>query len=191
LLQGFDQIALGAFVFPAKVTALAHISPAVAATGFFGAALKAVVVGVARFGNTQQVAQVVKVGLRPGAFGQRVVSPASDEFLGCQSGVSLRSACFVVFECDACRQLQTPWAQIINDVDDRLNDGAVSPLLTDVQGVLTSRQARYVPSTALARAKLTTINMPQPLNDRLCMIQASAADNPFKASMSQNKGFRG
>jgi hypothetical protein len=33
--------------------------------------------------------------------------------------------------------------------------------------------------------------MPQPVKDRLCVIQARAADKPFKVSMSQNKGLRG
>ena len=48
----------------AAITALVGGSLAVAATGFFGAALKAVVVGVTRFVHAQQVAQIVEVGLR-------------------------------------------------------------------------------------------------------------------------------
>jgi hypothetical protein len=65
LLEGGVQVAAGFLVFPAEVAALPDIGPAVAAAGLFGAALEAVVVGVARFGDAEQVAEVVEMGLAP------------------------------------------------------------------------------------------------------------------------------
>ena len=45
-------------------------------------AVKTVVVRIARFVHAEQVAQVVKMPLRPAAFGKLVVFPEVDEFFG-------------------------------------------------------------------------------------------------------------
>ncbi len=82
LLEGGVEVAAGFLVLPAEVAALPDIGPAVAAIGLLGAALEAVVVGVARFGNAKQVAEVVEMGLGAGAFGERVVLPGGDELFG-------------------------------------------------------------------------------------------------------------
>ena len=82
LLEGGVEVAPRLFVFPAEMAALPDISPAVARTGFFGTALKAVVVRVTRFFNTEQFAKIVKMSLRPAAFGEFVVFPQGDELFG-------------------------------------------------------------------------------------------------------------
>jgi hypothetical protein len=56
LLEGGVQVAAGFLVFPAEVAALPDVGPAVAAAGFAGAAFEAVVVGVTRFVDAEQVA---------------------------------------------------------------------------------------------------------------------------------------
>ena len=61
---------------------LQNIGSAVAAIGLLGAALEAVIVGVARFGHAKQVAEVVEMDLGAGAFGERVVLPDGDELFG-------------------------------------------------------------------------------------------------------------
>ena len=86
LLEGGGEVAAGLLVFPAEVAPLPDVGPAVATTGFFGAALEAVVVRVAGFGDAEQVAEVVKMGLRPGALGERIVFPGGDELLGRHGG---------------------------------------------------------------------------------------------------------
>jgi hypothetical protein len=71
LLEGGVEVAARLLVLPAEVAALPDIGPAIAATGFAGAALEAVVVGVARLGDAEQIAEVVtEMLLRPGAFGE-------------------------------------------------------------------------------------------------------------------------
>ena len=55
---------------------------AITATGFPRAALEAVVVRVARLVNSEQFAEVVKVALRAGAFGEGVVLPGGYELFG-------------------------------------------------------------------------------------------------------------
>ena len=79
LLERGRQVAAGLLVLPAEVAAHPDVGPAVAAAGFLGAALEAVVFRVARLGDAEQVAEVVEPGLRAGAFGERVVLPQGDE----------------------------------------------------------------------------------------------------------------
>jgi hypothetical protein len=86
LLERGVEVAAGLLVLPAEVAALPDVGPAVAAIGLPGAALEAVVVGVARLGDAEQVAEVVEPGLGAGAFGERVVLPEGDEFFGGHGG---------------------------------------------------------------------------------------------------------
>ena len=79
LLEGGGEVAAGLLVLPAEVAALPDVGPAVAAGRFSGAALEAVIFRVARLGNAEKVAEVVEMGLCPGAFGERVVLPQGDE----------------------------------------------------------------------------------------------------------------
>ena len=81
-MQGGGEVAPRLFVFPAETAPFPDIGPAVAATGFFGPVFKTVVVRIARFVDAEQVAQVVKMRLRPAAFGEFVVFPEVDEFFG-------------------------------------------------------------------------------------------------------------
>jgi hypothetical protein len=82
LLERGVEIAPGLLVFPAEVAALPHVGPAVAAARLLRAALEAVVVRVARLVHAKQLAQVVEMRLRAGAFGERVVLPGGDEVFG-------------------------------------------------------------------------------------------------------------
>ncbi len=82
LLEGGVQVTAGLLVFPAEVAALPDIGPAVAATGLLGAAFEAVIFRVTRLGDAEQVAKVVKVGLRPAPFGELVVFPQGNEGFG-------------------------------------------------------------------------------------------------------------
>ncbi|MEI2718945.1 MAG: hypothetical protein V9E87_02200 [Gemmatimonadales bacterium] len=56
------EVAAGLLVLPAEAAAHPDIGPAVAAAGLAGAALEAVVVGVARLGDAEQFAEVVEPG---------------------------------------------------------------------------------------------------------------------------------
>jgi hypothetical protein len=86
LLERHRQVAAGLFVLPAEAPAHPDVGPAVAAAGLAGAALEAVVIGVARLGDAEQFAKVVEPGLRAGALGERVVFPEGDEFFGRHAG---------------------------------------------------------------------------------------------------------
>jgi hypothetical protein len=86
LLERRRQVAAGLLVLPAEAPAHPDVGPAVAAAGLAGAALEAVVVGVARLGDAEQFAKVVEPGLRAGALGERVVFPEGDEFFGRHAG---------------------------------------------------------------------------------------------------------
>jgi hypothetical protein len=77
LLQRGVEVAAGFLVFPAEVAALPDVGPAIAAAGLFGAALEAVVVGVARLGDAEQVAEVVKVAWAPARSVSGVVLPGA------------------------------------------------------------------------------------------------------------------
>jgi hypothetical protein len=81
LLQGGVEVAARLLVLPAEVAALPDVGPAVPSASLPGAALEAVVVGVARLVDAEQVAKVVKMSLRAGAFGDEagvVLSDARD-----------------------------------------------------------------------------------------------------------------
>ena len=88
LMQCGGEVAPRLFVFPAETAPFPDICPAVAATGFFGPVFKAVVVRIARLVHAEQFAQIVKVRLRPAAFGEFVVFPEVDEFFGRHGFVS-------------------------------------------------------------------------------------------------------
>ena len=89
LMQRGGKVAPRLFVFPAEAAPFPDIGPAVAATRLFGSVFKAVVRRIARFVDAKQVAQVVKMTLRPAAFGEFVVFPEVDEFFGRQGLVLL------------------------------------------------------------------------------------------------------
>jgi len=82
LLEGGAKVATGLLVFPAEVAALPDVGPAIPSPGLPGAALETVVVRVARLGNAEQVAEIVKMALRPAAFGELVVFPQGDKGFG-------------------------------------------------------------------------------------------------------------
>ena len=82
LMQRGGKVVPRLFVFPAETAPFPDIGPAVAATRLFGAVFKTVVVRIARFVHAEQVAQVVKMPLRPAAFRKLVVFPKVDEFFG-------------------------------------------------------------------------------------------------------------
>ena len=79
LLEGGAEVAAWLLVFPAEVLALPDVGPAIAAGRFSGAALETVIFRVARLGDGKQVAEVVEMGLRAGALGERVVLPQGDK----------------------------------------------------------------------------------------------------------------
>jgi hypothetical protein len=88
LLQRGVEVAARLLVLPAEVLALPDVGPALLpSTRFTGAALEAVVVRVARLVDAEQFAEVVKVALRAGAFGEGVVLPGGDELFGCHSRI--------------------------------------------------------------------------------------------------------
>ena len=74
-----------ALVFPAEVAAHPDVGPALAAVGLADAALEgvpgAVGIGLGRLGLAEQVAQIEKVLLVGGAFGEIGRLPLGDEFL--------------------------------------------------------------------------------------------------------------
>ncbi|MBP8214435.1 MAG: hypothetical protein KAX66_03140 [Propionivibrio sp.] len=82
LLERGVEVAARFLVLPAEVLALPDVGPAIAPTGFPRAALEAVVVRVARLVDAEQFAEVVKVALRAGAFGEGVVLSGGDELFG-------------------------------------------------------------------------------------------------------------
>jgi hypothetical protein len=57
------------------------------AAGLAGAALEAVIVGIARLVDAEQLAEVVEVALRAGALGERVALPAGDELFRRHAGI--------------------------------------------------------------------------------------------------------
>jgi hypothetical protein len=57
------------------------------AAGLAGAALEAVIVGIARLVDAEQFAEVVEVALRAGALGERVALPAGDELFRRHAGI--------------------------------------------------------------------------------------------------------
>jgi hypothetical protein len=61
LLEGGVEVAARLLVLPAEMAALPDIGPAVAATGFAGAALEAVVVGITRLVDAEQIAEVTQM----------------------------------------------------------------------------------------------------------------------------------
>ena len=69
LLECGVEVAAGFLVFPAEVATLPDVGPAVAAARFAGAAFEAVILGVTRFFNAEQIAKVTEMLLRPGPFG--------------------------------------------------------------------------------------------------------------------------
>jgi hypothetical protein len=70
LLEGGVEVTARLLVLPAEVAALPDIGPAIAATGFPGAALEAVVLGITQFFDAEQIAEVTEMLLRPGPFGE-------------------------------------------------------------------------------------------------------------------------
>jgi hypothetical protein len=87
LLQRGAQVAPRPLVLPAEMAALPDIRPTVTTAGLAGAALETVVVGVARLVHAEQLAQVVEVALRAGAFDKRIVLPEGDELCGCHARI--------------------------------------------------------------------------------------------------------
>ena len=83
LLVGFVQIQPWLLVFPAEVSALPDIRPALTAGGLLRPALEAVVIGIARLVDPQQIAQILEIGLRPLTLGQRVALPFRNERIRC------------------------------------------------------------------------------------------------------------
>ncbi len=73
LLEGGVEVPSWLLVLPAEVAAFPDVGPAIAATGFAGAALEAVVLGVTRFFDTEQITEVTEMLLRPGPFGGGIV----------------------------------------------------------------------------------------------------------------------
>jgi hypothetical protein len=86
--MGWTLTASSGVVLPAEAPAHPDVGPAVAApAGLAGAALEAVVVGVARLGDAEQFAKVVEPGLRAGALGEWVVLPEGDDSSGVMPAV--------------------------------------------------------------------------------------------------------
>jgi hypothetical protein len=86
LLEGGVEVAARLLVLPAEVAALPDVGPAIAATGLPGAALEAVVVGVARLVDAEQVAEVVEMPCAPARSVSGVVLPGGDELFGGHGG---------------------------------------------------------------------------------------------------------
>lgn len=79
LLEGGVQVTARFFVLPAETAALPDIGPAVTAASLFRPSFKTVAFRVTGLVNSQQVAEVVKMGLGSAAFAEGVVSPEGDE----------------------------------------------------------------------------------------------------------------
>ncbi len=79
LFEGGVQVTARLLVLPAKVTALPDIGPAIAATRFFRSPFKTVAFRITGLVNSQQITEVVKMGLGSAAFAEGVVSPEADE----------------------------------------------------------------------------------------------------------------
>ncbi len=87
LFQGQIKVTARLLVLPAKAAPFPDISPAVTTGRLLCAPFKAVVIRVAWLINPQQVAEIIKMGLRPAPLGQLVVFPDGNELFRCHGSL--------------------------------------------------------------------------------------------------------